>query len=135
MQIENTLAFVIEGDAHSLTVISGLLRDLGINYKRNMTGANVLEQLHAMQPHPDFILLNTDLPYGDGITLGQLILRDRQLSAIPIIIIGQQAVDDMLEPVQRVGFAAYLAKPLPKRLFGEIIRRVLAGEEVWQYAV
>ena len=135
MQMENSLAFVVEGDAHSLAVISALLRDLGINYKRNMTGTNVIEQLHAMQPRPDFILLNTDLPYGDGFTLGHVILRDRQLSGIPIIMIGTQSVDSMLTLVQKGGFAGYLARPLPKKLFGEIIRRVLAGEHVWQFAV
>lgn len=135
MQIETKLAYVVEGDAHNLAVISGLLRDIGINYKRNMTGANVLEHLHAMQPRPDFILLNIDLPYADGFTIGHMILRDRQLSAIPVIMIGTQNADEMVTQVQQIGFAGYIAKPLPKKLFGDIIRRVLSGEHVWQFAV
>ncbi len=135
MQTESKLAFVVEGDAHSLTAISALLRDLGINYKRNMTGANVIEQLRTMQPPPDFILLNLDLPYADGFTIGHMILRDRQLSRIPIIIIGTQSSDEMMAQVQQIGFAGYLAKPLPKKLFKDFIRRVLIGESIWQHAV
>lgn len=135
MQTENKLAFVVEGDAHSLSAISALLRDLGISYKRNMTGAKVLEQLRAMQPSPDFILLNLELPYADGFTIGHMILRDRQLSRIPIIIIGTQTADEMIVQVQHLGFAGYLTKPLPKKMFGDIVRRVLVGESIWQHAV
>jgi CheY-like chemotaxis protein len=135
VRLENKLAYVVEGDAHSLTVISTLLRDLGVNFKRNMTGVHVLEQLHAMQPPPDFILLNMELPYADGCTIGHMVLRDRQLGRIPIIILGTKNADDMIAQVQQVGFAGYLAKPLPKKLFGDIIERVLAGEQVWQFAV
>lgn len=135
MQLENKLAYVVEGDAHSLTVISTLLRDLGIAFKRNMTGVQVLEQLHAMQPRPDFILLNAELPYADGFTVGHMILRDRELSSIPIILVGTEEVEVMIAQVRQLGFAGYIAKPLPKRRFGEIISRVLAGEQVWQFAM
>ncbi len=135
MQLDDKLAYVVEGEAHSLAVISTLLRDLGINFKRNMTGAHVLEQLHAMKPRPDFILLNIDLPYGDGFTIGHMILRDRQLYRIPILMIGTQNVDDVILQVQHIGFAGYIAKPLPKRQFGDILRRVLDGEQVWEFVV
>ncbi|MBE2266931.1 MAG: response regulator [Anaerolinea sp.] len=135
VQLENRLALVVEGDAHSLAVISSLLRDLGIVYKRNTTGANVLEQLRAMQPRPDFILMNLDLPENDGFTVGVAILEDHALADIPIILLGSGGLGDLVPRLSGSAFAGYVSKPLPRKSFGDILRRVLSGEHVWEIAV
>ncbi len=133
--LENKWALVVEDDAHNLLAISGLLRDLGVRFKRNTTGANVLEQLRAMQPTPDFIILDVDLPHGDAFTIKERLRADAKLRNIPVITIGEGALADQPPQVLHAGFAGYIPKPLPRKRFGDIIRRVLSGEQVWEVAV
>ncbi len=69
--LENKWALVVDDDAHSLVAISSMLRDLGIRFKRNTTGAKVPEQMRSMNPPPDFVLLNLDLPHGSAFTINE----------------------------------------------------------------
>jgi CheY-like chemotaxis protein len=130
--LENKLALVVEDDAHSLFAISSILRDLGISFKRNTTGANVLDQLHAMNPLPDFVLLDIDLPQGDAFAINHLIHADPRLAAIPIIAIGSEQVFTLLPQIRHAGFASFLGKPFPRRQFGEILQRILDGGHFWE---
>ncbi|CAG0965241.1 Polar-differentiation response regulator DivK [Gammaproteobacteria bacterium] len=135
MALNNLWALVIEDDAHSLIAISNLLREQGIRFKRNTTGANVLEQLRSMQPQPDFILLDLNLPQANAFDLVTAIRREPQLAEIPIICLGDSTTHQSLERAQQCGCHGYLAKPLPRRHFADLIRRILNGEQFWARAV
>lgn len=123
-------AFVIEDDAHSLVAIGSLLDELGIAYKRNTTGANVVRQLQEMQPRPDFILLNLDLPEGDALAICRELRASPCAQIIPIIAIADDFSPEMLKAVRAGGFSAYVFKPLPRRCFGQCLQRVIAGEQM-----
>ncbi len=129
--LDDKLALVVEDDAHSLFAISSILRDLGISFKRNTTGANVLDQVRAMTPLPDFVLLDTDLPQGDTFAINRLIKTDPLLAHIPVIAIGDEQTLDLLAQLRQAGFASFLSKPLPRSQFGDILRRILGGDQLW----
>jgi CheY-like chemotaxis protein len=128
-------ALVIEDDAHSLDVISKILRDQGIEFKRNTTGANVLQQLHKMQPQPDFILLDIDLPQANPFDIAAAIHGDHKLRKIPIICLGEGISDDLVERAQQSGCHSFLSKPLPRHRFPQMLRKILNGEHFWALAV
>ncbi len=130
---EEKWALVVEDDAHSLVAISSLLRDLGIRFKRNTSGASVLEQVRAMHPLPDFILLDIDLANGEAFTIQQRLLSDPALGDIPTIAIGRE--NGARQRVRHEGFAGYVIKPLPRHQFGDLLRRILAGEQIWEAAI
>lgn len=130
--LEGTWALIIEDDAHSLVALSSLLRDLGIRFKRNTTGADVLEQARAMNPLPHLILLNIDLEQGDAFGIQKRIRTDPQARAIPVVALASTNDYAMRERVQRAGFAGLIVKPLPRREFGQMVNRVLSGEQVWE---
>ena len=88
-----------------------------------------------MQPTPDFIILDVDLPHGDAFTIKERLRADAKLRNIPVITIGEGALADQPPQVLHAGFAGYIPKPLPRKRFGDIIRRVLSGEQVWEVAV
>lgn len=123
-------AFVIEDDAHSLVAIGSLLDELGIAYKRNTTGANVVRQLQEMQPWPDFILLNLDLPEGDAFAICRELRASPCTQTIPIIAVADNFPPEMLRAVRAGGFDAYVLKPLPRRCFSQCLQRVIAGEQM-----
>jgi chemosensory pili system protein ChpA (sensor histidine kinase/response regulator) len=135
MVFDNLWALVIEDDAHSLIAISNLLREQGIHFKRNTTGAHVLEQLRGMQPRPDFILLDLNLPQANAFEVATAIRHDPHLGDIPIICLGERETHHFLERAQECGCHGFLAKPLPRHQFAELLRRILNGGQFWAYAV
>lgn len=130
--IEETWALIVEDDAHSLVTLSSILRDLGIRFKRNTTGVDVLEQVRGMSPLPHFILLNIDLTQGNAFNIQKRIRTDPTASGIPVVALASANDNAMRKRVQRAGFAGLIVKPLPRRLFGDLVDRVLAGEQVWE---
>jgi CheY-like chemotaxis protein len=79
---KNASALVVEDDALNLVAITNLLKELNIQYKRNTTGMDVLQQARAMQPLPDVILLDMDLPYSTPYTICTAIRSDSLLAHI-----------------------------------------------------
>jgi CheY-like chemotaxis protein len=128
-------ALVVEDDAHSLIASTAILKELCIGYKRNTTGAQVVEQARAMQPKPDFILLSMDLSEGDPFAICRAIQSEPLLNRIPIIATGSTRAISKQAQIKAVGCAGFLLKPLPRKHLGGVIKRVLAGEHIWQEAV
>lgn len=128
-------ALIIEDDAHSLRAISDILHEQGIEFKRNTTGANVLERLRKMHPRPDFILLDIDLPQADSFDIVATIHRDRNLRGIPIICLGEDVTDQLVERAQQSGCHSFLTKPLPRHQFANMLDKILSGEQFWAFAV
>jgi len=128
-------ALVVEGDAHSLMMIGSILRDLDIFYKRNTTGAQVVEKAEVMEPQPDFILLDLDLPQGDAFSIVRSLKEHPDLCHIPVIAISDDSSHATADRVRHAGFNGFIAKPLPRRQFGDLVEQVLQGQHVWSLPV
>jgi CheY-like chemotaxis protein len=131
---EPITAFIVEDDAHSLIAIGSILKELGISYKRDTSGSVVVSKVRAMFPRPSFILLDMDLPGGDPYTILSDLKADPSLASIPVIAIADASRIAMTPQAREAGFAGYMSKPLPRREFGALLDRILAGEQVWQRA-
>lgn len=127
--LTNTWALVVEADPHNLVVITSLLKELGVLYKRNTTGTNVIPQLRAMQPRPDFILIAMELPEGDPFAICQSIQQDTALAKIPVIALSSQSPQKLYDQLRAAGFSGLIGKPLPRKQFGGMLRHILDGGE------
>lgn len=129
---QDVWALVVESDAHQLMNVSAILRELGIHYKRNTSGTDVVGQADTMRPRPHFILLDLDLSGGDPLLICQAIRASASLSRTPVIGIGSPQWVKQRSQMQAAGFTSFISKPLPRRQFGLLIQRILAGQSVWQ---
>jgi CheY-like chemotaxis protein len=129
--MRKTHALVVDRDAHSLVAITTLLRELGVSFKRNTNGANVVGQIDAMSDKPDFILLNLDLPDDESFAICAEIRRSAAISDIPIIATTNDASPELMQRVQASGFMGLVPKPLPKKTFGSMVNKVLNGQSVY----
>ncbi|MBC7870214.1 MAG: response regulator [Chitinophagaceae bacterium] len=120
-------ALIIEDDAHSLIAISSLMKELGIRYKRNTTGANVAALINVMEPRPDFILLDTDLPDGDAFSICREIRNNPYTAHIPIIAISDEFSAKMTQKARECGVTATMLKPLPRKDFSTILGSILGN--------
>jgi CheY-like chemotaxis protein len=122
-------ALVVEDDAHSLFAISLILRDLSIDFKRNTTGAKSVQQLMSMDPLPDFVLLDLDLPGADAFSILRKLSADPKTQHIPIIAIGDSNCIDLQSRALKVGAVEFLLKPFSRRQFAELVAQV-TGKKV-----
>lgn len=121
----NAWALVVEDDALNLVAITNLLKELNVQYKRNTTGQDVLAQARTMQPMPDVILLDMDLPYGTPYTICTGIRSDEALSHIPVVGMGNEDWLRAGPEMKACGFTAFIAKPLLHKQFREILCDIL----------
>ncbi len=133
--IDRLWGLVVEDDAHNLIAVTELFKELGIHYKRNTNGAQVAGQVHMMRPKPDFILVSMDLTESDPLAICQNIRFDPLLRDIPVIAMGSASCLPMQPQIKACGCAGFLLKPLPRKQFGPLLKRILAGETIWQEAV
>lgn len=129
---EYLCALIVEDDAHSLMAISSMFNEMGIKFKRNTTGADVIQQALTMNPRPNFILLDLDLPQGDPFEICNMLRSDDDLANIPVIAITDQTVEYLLSQVKGVEFSACLPKPLPRKQFGMLLQEIMAAEALLQ---
>ncbi|MEP7292779.1 MAG: response regulator [Chloroflexota bacterium] len=128
--LEDKWALVVEDDAHNLVAISSILRDLGIRFKRNTTGVNVQQQMIDMNPLPNFVLLDIDLPNGDAFIIQRRIQAVPALSAVPVIALAAEEDFTLRQQLDQAGFAAFVLKPISRRPFTQLLERLLANERV-----
>ena len=123
---EDKQALIVEDDAHTLLALGSLLRDFNIQFKRNTTGANVVQQARKLRP--DVILLDMDLPDGDSFAICERLRADGDLQDTPVIAIGDSSlINDLLPRIHASGFSGYLAKPIPQRGLEEVLKTVFSG--------
>ncbi len=70
----------------------------------------------------DVVLVDMQMPYTDGMTLGEKIKANSAIADIPLIMLTSTNQRDEVQRALQTGFAAYLVKPVkPSRLFDTIM--------------
>ena len=131
MVIKNAWALVVEDDAHDLLALTRLLQELHVQFKRNTTGKDVAEKAKAMQPRPNVILLDMDLPDASTFDICDDIHSDEVLATIPVVAIGESKWAAYEHSLQACGFSGFICKPLPRKQFGQLLQDILNGKSVW----
>jgi two-component system, chemotaxis family, response regulator Rcp1 len=86
------------------------------------------EGRYAKAPAPDLILLDLNMPKKDGREVLAEIKTDKQLKAIPVVILTTSAAErDILKSYQ-LHANSYITKPVDLAQFIEVIRSI---EEFW----
>lgn len=125
-------ALVVEDDAGGMAIIGVMMRYLGIKSYINTTGQGVVEMAHAMKPIPNIIFLDINLPRTTGYEILKQIRADEKLKSVTVVAVTAQDADTEIPKCKEAGFNSYIGKPLSRSRFPRQLRRILAGEEVWE---
>lgn len=128
----NLHALVVEDDAGGMAIIGVMMRYLGIDAFINATGEDVLPMAHAMNPNPNIIFLDLNLPKTTGYELVKQFRSDPKFAKTTIVAVTAQDADTEIPKCKEAGFSAYIGKPISRMRFPKQLRRILAGEEVWE---
>ncbi len=83
--------------------------------------------------HIDLVLMDIRLPYEDGYGAMRKLRLSGQFSNTPIVAVTAVTGVDQMKAAKMAGFDGFIGKPLDPDRFPEQIKRVLAGQSVWEY--
>jgi two-component system cell cycle response regulator DivK len=128
----NVHALVVEDDAGGMAIIGVMMRYLGIRAYINTSGNGVIEMAHAMNPRPNIIFLDINLPSTTGYEVLRHIRNDPKLKDVLVVAVTAQDADTEIPKCKDAGFNGYIGKPLSRSRFPRQLRRILKGESVWE---
>jgi two-component system cell cycle response regulator len=100
---------LVDDDISAIQVLWCLLSDEArIRFAKSAAQALVL----AREQVPDLILLDFELPDGNGVDLCRTLRQDPQLADVPVIIVTAHARDDLQVSALEIGAADFISKPL-----------------------
>ena len=113
--MENKEILVIEDNQLNMKLVRSLLR-LGKFKVREAMDAETGIKL-AREQQPDLILMDIQLPGMDGLNATSIIMKDPNLSNIPVVALTSYAMQGDEEKAKSVGCVGYIAKPIDTRSF------------------
>jgi two-component system cell cycle response regulator DivK len=122
---------VVEDNVANFVLIARMLGYMGIHCEWKTSGYEVVEYADTL-PRLDLILMDIRLPYEDGFAALRKVRASSALKDTLVVAVTAEASVDQLNKARAAGFNGFLGKPLDMDRFPEQIRRILAGEQVWE---
>ena len=123
---------VVEDNVSNFVLIARMLGYMGIHCEWKTSGYEVVEYADTL-PRLDLILLDIRLPYEDGYSALKKIKASQTLRDTPVIAVTAEASVKQMNKARKSNFDGFIGKPLDPDRFPDQIRRILAGEPVWEF--
>jgi len=123
---------VVEANPPRFVSIARLLAQLGVIHCEWKTSGWQVVQFADTLPPLDLILMNIALPYEDGVQALRKMRSHPRLSNTRIVALVEDASQEVQARARAAPFDGLLNTPLNADRFPEQIRRLLAGEAVWE---
>lgn len=142
IQPNDANVFVIEDNPDNLFVTQTLLSDAGVRWQNARASGSMVFTWLATGDHvrlnPQFrlhlMLLDIQIPREDGYAVLTHIRQhpDPAFRATIIVAVTSTVTPAAIDRARHAGFDGFIGKPLDRHRFPDQIRRILAGEAVWE---
>lgn len=129
---KDAAVLVVEDNVSNFVLIARMLGYLGIHCEWKTSGYEVVEYADTL-PRLDLILMDIRLPYEDGYGAQKKIRAADRFKSVPIVAVTAEASVEQMNKAKAAGFDGFLGKPLDPDRFPDQIRRILSGEQVWEF--
>jgi two-component system cell cycle response regulator DivK len=124
---------IVEDQVANFVLMARMLAHMGVQHcEWKTSGWHVLQYVKGL-PRIDLVLMDIRLPYEDGYQIMREMRTSPRLQDIQICAVTAEASLDEMRLAQRAGFDGFLGKPLDPDRFPSQVRRMLAGEPVWEW--
>ena len=135
---EQAHVIIVEDNADNLLVVMKLLKMIGverINWRT--TGSQVVQFVQSLsqantEGRPDLILLDIGLPGEDGYQVLAALRADPLLQNTRVVAVTVRNAAIEMPRARAAGFDGFIGKPIDPLRFPDQIKRVLAGESIWE---
>jgi two-component system cell cycle response regulator DivK len=124
---------VVEDNVPNFVLIARMLAFMGVQRCEWKTSGWQVVQFADTLPRVDLILMDIRLPYEDGYQALQKLRGNPRLKDTFVCAVTAEASEDQMRRAKKAGFNGFLGKPLDPDRFPTQIRRMLRGEEVWEW--
>ena len=128
---EEATVLVVEDNVSNFVLIARLLGYMGIHCEWKTSGYEVVEFADTL-PRVDLILMDIRLPYEDGYAALRKIRGSPSLKDTLVVAVTAEASREQLNKAREAGFDGFIGNPLDPERFPDQVRRILAGEPVWE---
>ncbi|HEY1016235.1 MAG TPA: response regulator, partial [Herpetosiphonaceae bacterium] len=125
----------VDNNLDSLFIIQSLLEDdLNIRAYRQATSAQELFKLLRQSPDlaVDLLLLDIQFPHDHGFEIIKQLRAEERFRNLKVVAVTSYVMPQEVEKARQAGFDGFIGKPLHQTRFPKQIRRLLAGEQVWE---
>jgi two-component system, cell cycle response regulator DivK len=124
---------VVEDNVPNFVLIARMLAFMGVQRCEWKTSGWQVVQFADTLPRVDLILMDIRLPYEDGYQALQKLRTNAKLKDTVVCAVTAEASEDQMRRAKKAGFNGFMGKPLDPDRFPSQIKRLLAGEEVWEW--
>jgi two-component system cell cycle response regulator DivK len=128
---QDATILVVEDNVSNFVLIARMLGYMGVHCEWKTSGYEVVEYADTL-PRLDLILMDIRLPYEDGFGALRKIRSSSKLKNTPVVAVTAEASQEQMKKSRTAGFDGFIGKPLDPDRFPEQIRRVLAGDQIWE---
>jgi two-component system, cell cycle response regulator DivK len=129
---EDAYVLVIEDNINNQQIITELLEIAGVQHIIvHPSGWQGLRAARENLPRVDLILLDIQLPGGDGFAVLRSIRESLRFRTTRVVAVTANARPRDEAHARAAGFDGFIGKPLNFHRFPEQIQALLAGEQVW----
>lgn len=129
--IKDATILIVEDNVSNFVLMARMLGYIGVHCEWKTSGYEVVEYADTL-PRVDLILMDIRLPYEDGYEALRKIRASESLRSIRVVAVTAYASEEQLQRARAAGFDGFVGKPLDPDRFPEQVRRMLAGEQVWE---
>jgi two-component system, cell cycle response regulator DivK len=129
--VKDATILIVEDNVSNFVLMARMLGYIGVHCEWKTSGYEVVEYADTL-PRVDLILMDIRLPYEDGYEALRKIRASETLKHIRVVAVTAYASEEQLQRARAAGFDGFVGKPLDPDRFPEQVRRMLAGEQVWE---
>ena len=121
---------LVEDNLVNRRLVEFLLKSKGYEVWWSSSAPEAFKLLKEKQP--DLILMDIQLPEMDGLTATKHLKADPETRDIPVIAVTSYAMKGDEDKAREAGCNGYIAKPLDKAVFLEMVAKTLGEQPVKQ---
>lgn len=129
----DAMVLVVEDNVPNFVLIARMLAFMGVQRREWKTSGWQVVQFADTLPSIDLILMDIRLPYEDGYQALQKLRASAKLKDTLVVAVTAEASEEQVRRAKAAGFDGFLGKPLDPDRFPDQIKRILAGEAVWEW--
>lgn len=122
----NEIVLVVDDDTMIRMLLRRMLEPAGYHIIEAIDGFDALIKIKHHQP--DAMILNILMPRIDGITVCEMVRKEKTTSTIPIILLTGQAQLSAVNEGLRAGATHYLTKPMSRKTLLNTLHKVFGDE-------
>jgi CheY-like chemotaxis protein len=123
----------VENDLYSRQVLEIIVRQM-MEYAQIVTfdsSENFQERLDALSRPPSVIFLDMQVQPLNGFEMLKLLRADPVYQNVKIVAVTAHVMRDEVDHMRAAGFDGLIAKPIPHKLFPELVQKILTGQQIW----